>query len=58
LYVNGTTYINGEARANSWYMASDKQLKKDIVVIDNALDKILSLHGYTFTRKKDNTKNI
>ncbi|MGL5050531.1 MAG: tail fiber domain-containing protein, partial [Fusobacteriaceae bacterium] len=30
---------------------SDIKLKKDITIIDNAMDKINSLNGYTYTRK-------
>ena len=39
-------------------MNSDRKLKKDIVPINNALDKVLSLHGYTFTWKKNNKADI
>ena len=39
-------------------MNSDKRLKKDITVMNNALDKILSINGYYFTFKKNNEKSI
>lgn len=35
---------------------SDKKLKKDFEVIPNALDKIQSINGYTYTRKDTNQR--
>lgn len=36
---------------------SDKRLKEDITLIDNSLDKVLKLNGYTFNWKgKENSK--
>ena len=40
------------AIANSWTTYSDKRLKKDVSVIDNALSKISKLAGYFFYWKK------
>jgi hypothetical protein len=40
------------AIANSWTTYSDKRLKKDVSIIDNALEKISKLAGYFFYWKK------
>jgi hypothetical protein len=37
---------------------SDSRLKKDIVKIDNALDKVMRLNGYTYTRTDTNTRQM
>ncbi|MEI7563556.1 MAG: tail fiber domain-containing protein [bacterium] len=50
--------INGGAAADSWYLHSDKRLKKDITPMNDALDKILSLNGYYFTRKNTGVKSF
>jgi hypothetical protein len=43
--------VNGEVRALSFDYRSDKSLKKDINVLDNSLEKILSLDGVSFDWK-------
>lgn len=74
IYANGNAYIDGsvgigmspgykldvagDVRANAFYYSSDINLKKDINVIPNALDKILQLKGVEFSWKKDNRRNI
>jgi hypothetical protein len=37
---------------------SDLRLKKDIVKIDNALDKVMSLNGYTYSRIDTNIRQM
>ena len=54
LYVYGNSYVQGNQvtglmTANS----SDIRLKKDLVKIDNALDKIKTLTGYTYSLIND-----
>ncbi len=48
------------AIANSWTTYSDERLKKDISIIDNALDKISKIAGYFFYWKKgsDDSRQI
>ena len=47
-YVGGAIYATGDITAYS-----DIRVKKDLVKIDNALDKMLTLNGYTYTRTDD-----
>ena len=46
--VNGSLYCNGNVVAYS-----DRRKKKNIVTIDNALDKVLQLRGVYYERKED-----
>jgi hypothetical protein len=46
--VNGSLYCNGNIVAYS-----DRRKKKNIVTIDNALDKVLQLRGVYYERKED-----
>ena len=48
----------GDITANAFYYDSDIRLKKNIVQIPNALDKILSLNWYYFNWKSDNSKSV
>jgi hypothetical protein len=43
--------VNGSVSATNINSTSDQNLKKDIVKIDNALDKVQSINGYLFTYK-------
>jgi hypothetical protein len=45
--------VGGNVTANS-----DLTLKQDILVIDNALDKVSALRGVYFTRKDNGSKGI
>jgi len=47
----GNAYFSGSVNANHNF--SDERLKENIVVIPNALEKVSSLRGITFTRKAD-----
>ena len=47
----GNLYCAGSLNANHNF--SDERLKENIVVIPNALEKVSSLRGITFTRKDD-----
>tara|TARA_Y100000389_G_scaffold33334_1_gene28376 strand:+ start:1243 stop:11277 length:10035 start_codon:yes stop_codon:yes gene_type:complete len=46
--INGSLYCNGNVVAYS-----DRRKKKNIVTIDNALDKVLQLRGVYYERKED-----
>jgi hypothetical protein len=51
-----TLHVNGSVAGTSAYVnLSDKRYKKDILPIENALDKILALNGVTFNWDKENT---
>lgn len=50
-YADGTLTSTGNITAYS-----DRRLKKDLVKITNALDKVCKLTGYTFTRIDNNLK--
>ncbi|MGL5099420.1 MAG: tail fiber domain-containing protein, partial [Fusobacteriaceae bacterium] len=47
-YVDGSGNFVAVGNVTAY---SDIKLKKDITIIDNAMDKINSLNGYTYTRK-------
>ena len=53
---DGDLHVDGNVIAYST-TTSDERLKKDIVKIDNALDKVSQLNGYTFEYKKDGRKS-
>ena len=51
-----TLHVNGSVAGTSAYVnLSDKRHKKDILPIENALDKILALNGVTFNWDKEST---
>jgi hypothetical protein len=52
----GNLDVNGNITAFST-LVSDQRLKHDIQKIDNALDKISQINGYTFTYNKNNKKS-
>jgi hypothetical protein len=53
LYVVGNTTINASLETlNNPLTGSDSNIKKDILRIENALDKVQRIHGYTFTMKQ------
>ena len=47
----GNTFISGSLTQNHNF--SDERLKENIVIIPNALEKVNTLRGITFTRKDD-----
>ena len=53
---DGDLHVEGNVIAYSTTI-SDERLKKDIVKIDNALDKVSQLSGYTFEYKADGKKS-
>jgi len=55
---SSTTYINTLTAAGNITANSDVRLKRDIVKIDNAIEKVKKLNGVTFTRidVEDTTK--
>ena len=53
---DGDLHVDGNVVAYST-TTSDERLKKDIVKIDNALDKVSQLNGYTFEYLNDGKKS-
>jgi hypothetical protein len=57
-YVNATEQMtlnsSGTLSAAQFTADSDPRLKNNITKVDNALDKVNKLNGYTFTYKKNN----
>ena len=53
---DGDCHVDGNVIAYSTTV-SDERLKKDIVKIDNALDKVSHLNGYTFEYLADGKKS-
>jgi len=56
LFNSGDLHVDGNVVAYSTTI-SDERLKKDIVKIDNALDKVSQLNGYTFEYLADGKKS-
>ena len=56
LEADGDLHVDGNVVAYSTTI-SDERLKKDIVKIDNALDKVSQLNGYTFEYLADGKKS-
>ena len=52
LTVAGGVGITGDIYCNSTYNMSDRRLKDDLVPLDDALDRVTKLNGYTFTWNK------
>ncbi len=50
--------VAGNVLATAYYYSSDIALKTDIKSLDNALDKINQLNGYSFSWKSDGRKDI
>jgi hypothetical protein len=46
--ITGSLVVTGDVDGNSFNTTSDKKLKTNLVRIENALDKIEKLNGYTF----------
>jgi hypothetical protein len=55
---NGTATSDGAVRAYAFYHNSDVRLKSDIHPIDNALDKLMKIHGVEFTWKYDGHSDV
>lgn len=56
IIINGDFYVTGSAGGSgSWTAISDRNLKKDIGTIQNALNKILQLRGVNFKWKNPET---
>lgn len=50
LYIYGNSYVQGNQTAGVMNTnSSDRRLKKDIVKIENALEKLMTLTGYTYS---------
>ncbi len=56
--IIGTETVTGALTAGSFNYPSDARLKKDILPLAGALDKVNQLQGVSFTWKKDDAKDI
>jgi hypothetical protein len=57
-YTNGSHYVAGTLYATSEvYAYSDRRKKKDIVTVDNALNKVLQLRGVYYKRTDNPIQN-
>ena len=50
--------VAGQVEATAFTYTSDVRLKKDIVRLNNALDKVINLQGVSFTWKNNGNKEI
>lgn len=46
-----TLHVQGDMLATAYYLISDETLKENIVPIQDALQKLESINGYSFTWK-------
>lgn len=53
--ITGNVTVNGNVDATNFNSTSDARLKSDIVKIENALDKIKKISGYTFKHNSEVT---
>jgi hypothetical protein len=49
--------VEGRVEAKEYYTLSDKRAKTDIQVVDDALEKLCRIHGYTFRHKHSNSES-
>jgi len=56
--VTQTATVNGQISATAFNNSSDKRLKRDILPIENALNKILMLNGVTYNWNKEFDPNL
>jgi len=54
---DGDLHVDGDIIAYSTTVPSDIRLKKDLQIIQNPLDIINKINGYTYTYKKDDKKS-
>jgi len=54
----GNVTITNDVTAHAYYYSSDRALKDNIKLIQNPLEKILSLNGYDFTWKSNGEKSV
>jgi hypothetical protein len=55
--INGDLTISGTTNSESFNSTSDIRFKKDLVKIEEALDKVRCLTGYTFTLKESGMRS-
>jgi hypothetical protein len=55
--ITGNLTVTGTTNSESFNSTSDARFKKDLVKIEEALDKIKSLTGYTFTLTESDTRS-
>ncbi len=58
LEVVGNVAVSGNVTAVGFFHFSDKSLKKNILPLDNSLEKLLRISGYSFEWRSDNRKDI
>lgn len=51
-------HVNGDIIADGAFIVSDRNLKTNIVALTGALNKILSLSGYTFRWKASQRSDV
>jgi hypothetical protein len=55
--LTGTTNVATLIASGNITSLSDRRIKKDIKRIEGALDKVIQIGGYTFTRTDESNKN-
>lgn len=51
-------FVNGSVRANAYYYNSDARYKANIAVLTSPLEKLLSLHGYSYYNKLSEKNDV
>ncbi|MGY3856866.1 tail fiber domain-containing protein [Aeromonas intestinalis] len=57
-YTTGGIRADMDIRANNFQVVSDRRLKSDVVVLENALDKVLRLTGYVYTKNEQREAGV
>ena len=58
LHVSGNVQVTGTVTSGGGFIYSDRNLKKDILPLENALDRVRQLGGYSFVWKATDRKDI
>ena len=58
LHVSGNVQVTGTVTSGGGFIYSDRNLKKDILPLENALDRVRQLGGYSFVWKATGRKDI
>ncbi|MGC4129253.1 MAG: tail fiber domain-containing protein [Bergeyella sp.] len=51
-------FVDGSTRANAYYYNSDARYKANIALLETPLEKVLSLHGYSYYNKLSEKNDI
>lgn len=56
--IKGDVHIEGTVTANELTATSDQRVKTDLIPVSRALEKVLNMNGYAYTRKDWEAINV